>query len=66
MSPLFLGVADATEEAIVNALFAATTVTGFDGLTVFALPHERVRASLRAHGRLLPATRGGALNARPR
>jgi D-aminopeptidase len=61
MSPLFLGVADATEEAIVNALVAAKTLTGFDGLTVFALPHDRLRASLKAHGRLLPPARSGTV-----
>lgn len=53
MSFLFQGVADATEEAIVNSLVAAQTMTGFDGLTVYALPHDRLRASLRAHGRLI-------------
>jgi L-aminopeptidase/D-esterase-like protein len=53
MSLLFQGVADATEEAIVNALVAARTMTGHDGLTVYALPHDRLRAILQSHGRLL-------------
>jgi len=50
ISPLFLAAIEATEEAIYNALCAATTVTGFQGTTVEALPLERVRAILRAHG----------------
>lgn len=38
MSPLFLAVIEATQEAIYNSLFKATTVTGRDGHTVEALP----------------------------
>ncbi len=41
MSPLFQAVAEATEEAVVNSLFAARTVTGHPG-TVERLPVERV------------------------
>jgi len=48
---LFEGVVDATEEAIVNALVAARTMTGRDGITAHALPHDRVDACLRAYGR---------------
>jgi D-aminopeptidase len=43
MNPLFEAVADATEEAILNALCAAETMTGFKGRTAHALPLERVR-----------------------
>ena len=42
MSPLFLATAQATEEAIVNALVAAETMTGINGNTVYALPHDRL------------------------
>ena len=42
VSPLFLAVVEATEEAVYNSLFRATTVTGRDGHTVEALPIERV------------------------
>lgn len=42
VSPLFLAAAEATEEAVYNSLFAASTVTGRDGHTVEALPVERV------------------------
>jgi D-aminopeptidase len=37
---LFEAVIDATEEAILNALLAAETMTGRGGNTVHALPHE--------------------------
>jgi len=45
---------DATEEAIVNAMVAAETMTGADGNTVHALPHERLREILKKHNRLNP------------
>ena len=44
MSPLFQATIEATEEAIYNSLFAATTVTGTRGRRVDALPLERVLA----------------------
>jgi len=43
LSALFEAVADATEEAIVNALCAATTTTGIDGRTAYALQPDRLR-----------------------
>ena len=48
---LFDATIEATEEAIVNALVAATTVVGRDGLTAHALPHDRLREVMAAHGR---------------
>jgi D-aminopeptidase len=51
MSPLFLAVIEATEEAIYNSLFRATTTTG-RGHTVEALPLERTLEILRHHGAL--------------
>jgi D-aminopeptidase len=48
-SPLFLGVIEATEEAIYNSLLRATTVTG-NGRTVQALPIEKTREILRRYG----------------
>jgi D-aminopeptidase len=50
MDQLFHGVADAVEEAIANALCAATTITGFNGRTAYALPKERMQALVRAAG----------------
>ena len=43
MTPLFEACAEATEEAILNALCMATTTVGIDGLTTHALPLRRVR-----------------------
>jgi len=51
MSPLFLAVIEATEEAIYNSLFRATTITG-RGRTVEALPIDRTLEILRKHGAL--------------
>ncbi|MBM3141148.1 MAG: S58 family peptidase [Chloroflexi bacterium] len=42
LSPLFAGVAEATEEAVLNSLFTATTVVGRDGHRAEAIPLERV------------------------
>lgn len=53
MSPLFLATVQATEEAIVNALVAARTMSGINGSTVHALPHERLQAALRKYQRLV-------------
>ena len=53
MSPLFLAVIEATEEAIYNSLFRATTTTG-RGHTVDALPIDRTLEILRSHGALKP------------
>ena len=47
MSPLFQAVIEATEEAILNSLTMARTVTGHQGQTVEALPVERVIELLR-------------------
>ena len=54
MDPFFLAAIEATEEAIVNALVAARTMTGLDGHTVTALPHQRLREVLRKYNRLAP------------
>lgn len=42
-SPLFEAVSEATEEAILNALCAATTMVGVDGHTAHALPLDRLQ-----------------------
>jgi D-aminopeptidase len=52
MTPLFDAAAQATEEAIVNALVAAKTMTGADGTKVYALPHDRLRVVLKKYNRL--------------
>jgi L-aminopeptidase/D-esterase-like protein len=52
MNPLFEATVDATEEAIINAMVAAETMKGVDGHTVIALPHDRLRETLRRYQRL--------------
>jgi L-aminopeptidase/D-esterase-like protein len=52
LNPLFTATVEATEEAIVNAMIAAETMTGADDVTVHALPHDRLREALRTYGRL--------------
>jgi D-aminopeptidase len=56
MSALFQAAADATEEAIYNSLFMATTVRSRNG-TVEALPVKEVLDLLRVHRALLPLER---------
>jgi len=53
MSPLFDATVLATEEAIVNALIAAETMSGIDGHTVVALPHDRLKQVLKKYNRLV-------------
>ncbi len=52
ITPLFEATVFATEEAIVNALVAARTMTGRKGNTVHALPHDRLQAALGKYNRL--------------
>ena len=47
ITPLFEATVEATEAAIVNALLGAETMTGADGVTAHALPHDRLLALLR-------------------
>ena len=57
IDPLFQATIQATEEAIVNAMVAAETMTGINGMRVYALPHERLRAALRKYNRLVEPRR---------
>jgi D-aminopeptidase len=52
ITPVFAGAARATEEAIVNALVAARTMTGFRGTTIEAIDHEALQNALRKYNRL--------------
>ncbi len=51
MDPLFTAAVQATEEAIVNALVAATTMVGINGRRVDAIPHARLAELMRKYGR---------------
>jgi D-aminopeptidase len=48
---LFDATIDATEEAIVNALVGGTTMTGRDGITAHALPHDLLLETMARFGR---------------
>ena len=52
LNPLFAATVEATEEAVVNALWAAPDVTGREGRVERGLPHDEVLELLRAHGAL--------------
>jgi D-aminopeptidase len=52
LDPLFAATVEATEEAIVNAMVAATDMTGINGHHVRALPHDELRAVLAKYNRL--------------
>jgi L-aminopeptidase/D-esterase-like protein len=52
IDPLFEGTVEATEEAIVNAMIAADTMTGIDGHRYYRLPHAELREILKRYGRL--------------
>jgi L-aminopeptidase/D-esterase-like protein len=52
MNALFYASVQATEEAILNAMLAAETMTGADGLRVHAVPHDRLIAAMKKYGRL--------------
>jgi len=54
LNPIFEAVVQATEEAIVNAMVAARTMTGYRGNTVEALPHDALRQALKKYNRLSP------------
>jgi L-aminopeptidase/D-esterase-like protein len=52
IDPIYESTVQATEEAIINALLAAKTMTGADYLRVPSLPHDRLREVLTRYGRL--------------
>lgn len=54
ISPIFDATAWATEEAIVNAMVAAETMTGADNRRVERLPHDGLRAALKKYNRVAP------------
>ena len=52
INPLLDATVDATEEAIINAMIAAKTMVGANGNTIYAIPHDQVRAILKKYGRI--------------
>jgi D-aminopeptidase len=53
IEPLFSATVQATEEAIINAMVAADTMTGIDSHKVIALPHDKLREVLKKYNRLV-------------
>ena len=51
MDPLFLATVEAVEEAVLNALMKAETMTGINSTTVDALPYDRLRDAMKKYGR---------------
>ncbi len=54
LNPIFRATVEASEEAVINAMVAAETMTGRNGLKVYAIPHDRLREALRKYNRLAP------------
>jgi D-aminopeptidase len=52
MNPIFEATVQATEEAIINALVAAETMTGINNHKVIAIPHDRLKQVMRKYNRL--------------
>lgn len=52
LDDLYWAAIEATEEAIVNSLIAAETMTGRDGITFHAIPHDRLAEAMRRYGRV--------------
>lgn len=54
LNPVFAATVEATEESIINAMVAATSMTGIDNHRAQALPHDQLRAVLKKYNRLNP------------
>jgi D-aminopeptidase len=54
LEPIFAATVQATEEAVINAMVAAETMTGIENHKVIALPHDKLRAVLKKYNRLAP------------
>ena len=51
LSSLFQAVIEATEEAVVNSMTMATTTTGINDRTMYAIPLAELQQVMKAHGR---------------
>jgi D-aminopeptidase len=54
LNPIFKATVEATEEAVINAMVAAISMTGIDNHRAVALPHDQLRAILKKYNRLNP------------
>jgi L-aminopeptidase/D-esterase-like protein len=50
VNPIFRATVEATEEAVINAMMKADTMTGINGNTVYALPYDRLRDVMSTYG----------------
>jgi L-aminopeptidase/D-esterase-like protein len=53
IEPVFAATVQATEEAVINAMVAAETMTGIESHKVIALPHDKLREVLKKYNRLI-------------
>jgi L-aminopeptidase/D-esterase-like protein len=53
LDPIFAATVQATEEAVINAMVAARTMTGIENHKVIGLPHDKVREVLKKYNRLV-------------
>lgn len=53
MTPLFMATIEATEEAVINSLFAAKDTKTYKGTVVKALPKDKVMDMMKAHNKLV-------------
>jgi len=53
LDAVFKATVEATEESVINALVGAETMTGLNGNTFYAIPHDQVKAILRKYNRLV-------------
>ena len=51
INPIFAATIQATEEAIINAMISAETMTGVNGNTVYAMPHDRLKQVMKKYNR---------------
>jgi L-aminopeptidase/D-esterase-like protein len=54
IEPVFAATVQATEEAVINAMVAAETMTGIESHKVIALPHDKLRTVLKKYNRVAP------------
>jgi L-aminopeptidase/D-esterase-like protein len=53
LDKIFKSTVEATEEATINALVAAETMTGKNGNTFYSIPHDQVKTMLKKYNRLV-------------
>ena len=57
MTPLFEATIQCVEEAVINAMVAAETMTGYNGHTIEAISHQTLTKILKKYNRLNEVTK---------